>query len=114
MAVSQHTSGTKDFSGDVNTTWDTVTANPETTDGAIQVLVDTSNLVAGDTFEVQLLEKVLSGGTARVAWRQSVSGVQSQPCLMSPTLLVIHGWDVQMRQTAGTGRTFPWSVRLAT
>lgn len=113
MAVSEHASGT--FSpGATSSSWTTLTANPETTDAAVQVVVDANALAVGDTLDVRLIEKAISGGTARQAWAASVSGPQTSPLLVSPAMFCLHGWDVQVRQTAGTVRSFPWSVRKAT
>lgn len=112
MTVSVQASGT--FSpGATSSSFTTLTAAPETTAGAFQILVDCNAMVAGDAFDVQLIEKVLSGGTARVVWRASISGAQAQPILASPTVMCAIGWDMQARQTAGTVRSFPWSVRKA-
>lgn len=112
MAISEHESGTKDFAGDVGDTWDVIqTTTPETTDGAFQILIDANALVAGDALEVDLIEKCLSGGTARECWHFVVTGPQSSPMIVSPTILLLHGWDFRMRQRAGTGRSIPWSIR---
>jgi CRISPR/Cas system CMR-associated protein Cmr3 (group 5 of RAMP superfamily) len=115
MAITQHESGTKDFAGDVNDTWDVLnTTTPETTDGAFQIFVDANAIIAGDTLEGDLQEKCISGGTARKVWQFSITGAQALPMIVSPTVLLLHGWDFRMRQRAGTGRSIPWSVRKVT
>lgn len=109
MAITEYSTGTYN-PGSTTTTWASQDG-PETADGAIQVFVDLNELVAGDTVEVRVLEKVLSTSTARVVWTASFSGVQAEPNFASPVLLLMHGWSLEMRQTAGTVRDFDWSIR---
>ena len=86
----------------------------DTTDGIFQFFIDVSNLAGGatpDTVEIQVLEKVLSGGTARLIFEAVLSGVQDEPIWVSPSMIFLHGWTLQIKQTAGTARTFDWSIR---
>jgi hypothetical protein len=76
-----------------------------------QFFIDCANLANGDTIEIQVLEKVVSGGTARLMYEATVSNVQDEPGWASPTLILMHGWTLQMRQTLGTARSFDWSQR---
>ena len=114
MAVAELEAGS--YTDTPSTTWDTInTTTPQTTDGAFQFFADVANLAAGEVFEIRVIEKVQnSSGTQREAWRVCLNGVQDKPCVYSPTLLLLHGWDFQMRQINGTGRAIPWSIRYAT
>lgn len=68
---------------------------------------------------VQIVEKNGAGGTQtdktsgtiREALIATLSGAQSDAAWVSPSLILLHGWDVTLKQTAGTGRVFPWSIR---
>jgi hypothetical protein len=40
-----------------------------------------------------------------------MAGVQSDPLWVSPSFVLMNGWDMTLRQTAGTGRAYPWSIR---
>lgn len=111
MAISESNSGTlASASHSVGDSW-TSLVSADTTDGVYQCWVDTANLVAGDTLEVEVQEKVISSGTARTVATSSLVGVQSAPAWVSPALVLLHGWTFRLRQRAGTARAFPWSVR---
>jgi len=110
--VTQFNTGT--FSpGATSESWTTVTTNPETTAGIFSLVVDTSTLAAGDVYEVRLRAKVVSGGSQQTYWDAAISGVPPNATLVFPAFMLMHGWDVQMRQRAGTVRSFAWSVRQA-
>jgi hypothetical protein len=68
-------------------------------------------MARGDTIEIQLLEKVLSSGTARLVYEATLSNAQDEPVWASPALVLMHGWTLQMKQTAGSARDFYWSQR---
>ena len=96
--------------GSTGTSWTTLDG-PESTAACVQFVADLHELVAGDTVEFRLLEAARSGGTARVAWQASFTGVPAEPLFVSPTLLLLYGWSLEARQTAGTVRDFDWSIR---
>lgn len=76
------------------------------------LLVDTSNMAAGDTVELRAKTKVLTGGTVRVAY--FVSYVDAQPAddvvKISVPIPALFSGVFTLKQTAGTGRNFDWSV----
>lgn len=109
MAITEYSTGTYN-PGSTTTTWASQDG-PEASAGAIQVFVDLNELAAGDTVEMRMLEKTLSSSTARVVWSASFSDPQAEPVFASPVLLLMHGWSMEMRQTAGTVRDFDWSIR---
>ena len=109
MAISEHGTGTQ--TATINTEHTLNTTTPETTDGIYQLFVDTANMVAGDILELRIKEKVVSAGTIRQVLLATLAGAQSDPGWASPSLILLHGWDMTLKQTAGTGRSFPWSIR---
>jgi hypothetical protein len=40
-----------------------------------------------------------------------LSNAQDEPVWVSPSLILMHGWQIQLKQTLGTARSFPWSIR---
>jgi len=89
------------------------TSTPETTDGIYQLFVDTNAMAAGDTLEIRVKEKATSGSTQRGCIIDTLVNAQSaNDCLwVSPSLILLHGWDMTLTQTTGTGRLFYWSIR---
>lgn len=109
MAISEHASGSQTCTISTEHTLNTTT--PETTDGVFQFFIDTANMVAGDVLEIRLKEKCRTGDTIRQIRMNTLAGVQSDPLWVSESFLLLHGWDFTIKQTAGTGRAFPWSIR---
>lgn len=89
-----------------------VNGTTQTTAGVYQVFVDLGNMVAADIVEIRVKEKVIGAGTQRTVFYGSASGVQPGP-FVSPALMLMNGWDVTVKQTAGTARVFPYSIRSA-
>lgn len=84
-----------------------------TTDGICQLWLDpVTNMAKSDEFIVRAYEKVLSGGTKRVVWAQTLRGAQSQ-AVVFPWLMLMHGWDFTIQKIAGTDRAFSASIRCA-
>lgn len=109
MALGEKESGSQTATIDTEHTLNATT--PETTDGVFQLFVDTNNMVKGDTLELRIKEKARSADTQRLVWIATLEGVQDEPLFASPALILLHGWDMTLKQTAGTGRAFPWSIR---
>lgn len=82
-----------------------------TTAGVYQAFVDLNALAAGDTFQLKIYEKVASGGTQRVVQTVYFTGVQSDPIAVTPSLVLINGWDITLKKIAGTDRSLVWSIR---
>lgn len=114
MAISEHASGTRTAGTPPEASFTALGTGGDTTDGIYQFYVDVSNLAGGatpDSIEIQVLEKVLSSGTARLIFESTIAGVQDEPIWVSPTLILMHGWTIQMKQITGTARTYDWSIR---
>lgn len=113
MAITELITGTEavsttEWSLATDTSYDT--ADAQTTDGVFQVWLDLSDMIAGDQLQIRIYEKVRSGDTQRVAHEAILSGAQSQPIWVSPSLVMLHGWDVTCDALAGT-ITVLWSIR---
>lgn len=89
----------------------TTTLQTVTDDGLYQLWIDAGNMAKGDEFKVRLYEKVeATGGTKKVFFQQTLSDVQSEVYL-TPTFLLMHGWDMTIQKIAGTDRAFDASIR---
>lgn len=77
------------------------------------LLVDTVNMANGDVLELRAKAMVLSGGTRRQLYMATYRDVQSDPIKASIPLVApghTDGVEFTLKQTAGTGRSFPWAV----
>jgi len=86
------------------------TLTPITTDGVYQVFIDTGNMALGDQYKIRIKEKVTSGGTQREIYAATLTGAMTDNWV-SPSLILLHGWDVTVQKLAGTDRSFSWSIR---
>lgn len=74
------------------------------------LVVDTGNLANGDTLELRLYTKVLSGGTERLVYLAVYVNAQGEPQKYSIPVPANISLKATLKQTAGTGRDFPWSL----
>lgn len=100
--------GTTEWSLATDTSYDT--GDAQTTDGVFQVWLDLSDMIAGDQLQIRIYEKVRSADTQRIVYEAILTGAQSQPIWVSPSLVMMHGWDVTCDALAGT-ITVNWSIR---
>lgn len=111
MAIAELYTGTEAVAGtEWSLTTDTSGPNADTTDGVFQAVLDVADMIAGDELEIKLYEKARSGDTQRLAELWVLSGAQSSPLWISPSLILLHGWDFTAKATAGT-ITVLWSIR---
>ena len=82
-----------------------------TDDGVYQVFLDVSAVAAADLFRVRVYEKTRSADTQRVVYEAYIGGPQATPVWVSPSLILMHGWDVSLIKISGTDRTITWSIR---
>lgn len=87
------------------------TKTDQTADGVYQCFLDLSALAAGDVFRIRCYERVSSGGTARVVLEENVAGPLGSPHYVTPSLILIHGWEFSLTRLAGSDRTIVWSIR---
>lgn len=112
MAIAQSYSGTETV-GTTEHSMTTDTAGPDATvaTGIYQAFIDLNALAAGDVFAFKVYEKVLSGSTQRLVYSAHFANVQAQPNWVSPSLVLIHGWDMTLTKVSGTDRSIDWSIR---
>lgn len=81
-----------------------------TSGGTFVLVVDTADLVNGDTVELKLYTKCRSGDTERLAYVRRFKHAQAEINKYSiPVPADVH-IKATLTQTAGTGRAFPWSL----
>ena len=111
MAISEAYSGSASIS---TTEWSltTNTSGPDvdTSDGVFQVFLDLAAMAAGDQYQIRVYEKCRSASTQRVIYEAIITGTMA-PTWVSPSLILMNGWDVTLKKLAGTDRTLEWSIR---
>ena len=111
MAIAQLYAGSEAVSTtEWSITTDTAGPDTDTTDGVFQVFLDVSDMVAGDILQIRAYEKVQSTSTQRIIFECILRDTQSTPVWVSPSLILLHGWDFTLDALAGT-ITVEWSVR---
>ena len=111
MAISEAYAGTEAVSTTEHSiTTDTAGPDADTNDGVYQVFLDLSDMVAGDELQIRGYEKVQSTDTQRIFYQSNLIGPQSPPIWVSPSFILMHGWDFTLDAIAGT-ITVTWSVR---
>lgn len=100
------TIGTTAFSLPNNST----TLTPITVDGVYQVFIDLAAMTVAEQYEIVVVERVTSGGAQREIFKAVITGAQAASWV-SPSLILLHGWDVQVRKLVGTDRSIGWSIR---
>jgi hypothetical protein len=78
--------------------------------GIYVLVVDTSAMEAGDTVEVRIKTKCISSGTVKIAYLDIYSDVQDEPHKYSVPVPVDLEIICTIKQTTGTGKTFPWNL----
>lgn len=91
-------------------TTDTAGPDADTTDGVFQLFLDVSDMVAGDILQIRLYEKCRAADTQQVAKEWILAGAQVEPLWVSPSCILLHGWDFTLKALAGT-ITVNWSIR---
>ena len=81
-----------------------------TSAGVYQVFIDFANLLDGDEYDVRIKEKTLSSSIQSNVYLARLEGVQTSP-FVTPSLILINGWDVTAQKMTGTDRTINWSIR---
>ena len=113
MAITEAFAGseavsTTEWSITTDTSYDT--GDAQTADGIYQVFLDVADMVAGDQLQIRFYEKVGSASTQRIIEEFILVGAQATPVWVSPSLILLHGWDVTLDALAGT-ITVDWSIR---
>lgn len=87
---------------------DSTSITYQTTDCIMQCMIDFVNMVAGDSYEVKVYEKI-DGTNARVVWYIVLEGAQPRP-VVTPSLGVGNGWEVTVKRLAGSDRSVLWTL----
>ena len=111
MAISEAFAGSEAVSTTEHSlTTDTAGPDTETSDGVFQVWLDLSDMVAGDQLQIRIYEKVQAADSQRICLQSIITGPPTDPIWVSPSLVLMHGWDVTLDALAGT-ITVTWSIR---
>lgn len=81
-----------------------------TTANRYKLMVDMSNMVAGDIVEIRVYQKVLSGSTEAVQILETFGHAQVEPVKEFGPFDSEHSIKFTLKQTDGTSRNFDWSV----
>jgi hypothetical protein len=92
-------------------TTDTAGPDADATDGVFQGFFDVSAIANGDTFRFRLYESVLSGGTQRVVYEAVLTDAQMEPIFVTPSVILLHSWDMTWTKLGGTDRSIIGSIR---
>jgi N-glycosylase/DNA lyase len=82
----------------------------DTTNRTYVLKVDVAALALGDTVELRLYSKTLSGGTERLAYYAVYQHAQTAPAVYSVPIPEDISCKATLLQTTGTGRAFPWAL----
>lgn len=81
-----------------------------TTNATYELDIDLTPLAAADIIEVRAYNKTLTGSTLRQVWLGVFANPQVNAGKKSPPMAVLFGAKFTIKQTAGSPRTFDWSV----
>ena len=85
-------------------------ASAKTTAGVYQVFLDTSDMIPGDQLQIRVYEKCRSVDTQRTIYESILTGGMTDTWV-SPSLILMNGWDVTVTTLAGTTIIVNWSIR---
>lgn len=111
MAITEPFTGTATINTEQSLTTNTAGPDVETSDGIFQCFIDLNAMLAADVFEFAVYEKVLTSSTQRKVYTARFSGLQTPPNWVSPSLILINGWDFTLIKISGTNRSIDWSIR---
>lgn len=74
------------------------------------LVVDTVNMVNSDELELRITVMTLAAGTRRLTYLAAYKHTQSEPIKASVAVPSANSIEFTLKQTAGTGRSFPWAV----
>lgn len=84
-----------------------------TTTGIFVLVVDTNAMAAGDSLTLKIKTMAVGSGVTRLAYTLTYSDLQAEPVKYSVPVPSNNSITVTLTQTAGTARTFPWSLLRA-
>lgn len=78
--------------------------------GTFKPKVDLTNMADGDVVEIRGYDQAISSSSLVEDWMLSFANGQTDLCPPLPETTSVYAYKVTIKQTAGTGRTFAWSV----
>jgi asparagine N-glycosylation enzyme membrane subunit Stt3 len=113
MAITEAYSGSATISTtEISLVSGTSVLQSATDDGVYQVWLDMNALTNTETYELKIKEKVRGASTQRTVFYAVIGYAQgNEPNFASPSLVLMHGWDVTLKKLGGTDRTVEWSIR---
>ena len=78
--------------------------------GTFRPKIDLSNMADGDVVEIRAYDQATSGSSLVEDWVLSFANGQTDLCPLLPETTSVYAYKLTIKQTAGTGRTFAWSV----
>ena len=92
------------------------TLHTVSTAGTFSFHVSLLNMTTGDTLELRIYQKILTGDSPYVAYKQSFYGAPDTDGIIAVSvpiandLLEANSLQFTMKQVAGTGRSFKWKI----
>lgn len=83
------------------------------TTGIFVLVVDTNNMASGDALTLRIKTMAIGSGVTRLAYTMIFADLQAEPVKYSVPVPSNNSITVTLQQTAGTARTFPWSLLRA-
>lgn len=81
--------------------------------GIYVLVVDLNAMEAGDSVEIRIKTKCISTGSVKNAYLDTFTDVQTEPHKYSVPVPIDQEIVCTLKQTAGTGRTYPWNLLRA-
>lgn len=84
--------------------------------GVFTFHVDLLNMASGDYLELRVYQMVLTGGTARVVYMEPFQGAQATDNMIAVSVPIgneltdSQALRFSLKQTLGTGRSFPYKI----
>lgn len=105
MAVTVENSGTQTAS--INTEH---SLHTDADAKVFQSFVDLSNMASGDILQVYVYVMPKGSSTRRLAFFAEYYDAPTEKVAVSPPVASAFSYELAIKQTAGTGRNFDWSV----
>lgn len=82
----------------------------DTSNNTYVFVCDTNNMANGDILELRIYTICLSAGTERLSYIRRFKHLQAEPIKYSVPVPADISFKATLKQTAGTGRNYPWSI----
>lgn len=86
----------------------------QTDDGVYVGSVNVTNMATGDTLKIRSYKKVIAAGSVALFQEIELSGAQTEKVVDLDPVGSVHGFELRIVQTAGSGRSFEWSILKVT